>query len=325
MQGALSSVLIHMYRAAAAGMPSSRFKDLVFASVGEHLPFESAGWGTFAVTPTGPKVHSVHVYQLPMQMMAEYEAVKQFDTLSAKALSSPGRTINVSIDSTRWKLHPAIAAHVRKWGLDHSLGTVHVDPGLNICHAISLYRGAGSRPFKASERILKQQLMVHMVEAWNMNALLYVGRPNDSRAYTGHALAVVDRDGMIYNADAGLHELLGKEFPHWTGPLLPQEISKKACAIEPTVFRGERVSCNQVGRSVDGMFLVCVRQVSAVDRLTTRETAAATLFAGGKSHKEIAIELQISPATVRNHLQSVYQKLGVGNKIALANMLKALG
>lgn len=325
MNGGLSRVLVNLYRAAAVGMSSSRFKDLVFASVSRYLPFESAGWGTFAVTPTGPKVHSVHVYQLPMQMMLEYEAVKQFDTLSAKALSKPGRTINVSIDNTRWKLHPAIVAHVRKWGLDHSLGTIHVDPHLNICHAISLYRGAGSRSFKSGERIQKQLLMTHMVEAWNMNAMRYMEQPNETRQQTGQVLAVVDREGMIYNADAGLHELMGHEFPHWVGPQLPLEIRKNVCAVEPRVFRGERVSCNQVRLSADGMILVCVRPVSAVDRLTARETTAAALFAGGKSHKEIAIEMRISPTTVRNQLQSVYQKLGVVNKIELARMLKALG
>jgi len=325
MHDVLSRVLVDLYRAAASGMPSSRFKDLVFASVGEHLPFESAGWGTFAVTPTGPKVHSVHVYQLPMKMMADYEAVKQFDTLSARALSNPGRTINVSIDNTRWKLHPAIVAHVRKWGLDHSLGTIHVDPHLNICHAISLYRGAKSRPFHTGERILKQQLMLHMVEAWNMNALRYVERPHEGREQSGPVLAIVDREGMIYNADAGLHALLGREFTDWTGPLLPVEVSEQVCAADPTVYRGERVACSQVRISVDGMVLVRVRPVSAVDRLTPRETTAATLFAAGNSYKEIAIAMQISPATARNQLQSVYQKLGVGNKIELSKMLGNLG
>jgi DNA-binding CsgD family transcriptional regulator len=324
MNGDLSRVLVNLYRAAAVGMSSSRFKDLAFASVSEVLPFESAGWGTFAVTPSGPKVHSVHVYQLPLQMMLDYEAVKQFDTLSAKAQSKPGRTINVSIDNTRWKLHPAIVAHVRKWGLDHSLGTIHVDPQLNICHAISLYRGAGSRPFEANERAQKQQLMTHMVEAWNMTALRYMEQPDEARQQTARALAVVDREGMIYNAHAGLYELMGQEFPNWAGPLLPMEVRRNVCAVEPRVYRGERVSCNQVRLSGDGMILVCVRPVSAVDRLSARETMAATLFAGGKSHKEIAIQMQISPTTVRNQLQSVYHKLGVGNKIELARMLKAL-
>lgn len=320
MHKALHAILLDIYRA-TAGAPSSLFKDAVFSSMRRYLDFDAAGWGTFAVTSQGAKVHSVHVYQLPMQMMVDYEAVKQYDTLSAKALAKPGVTINVSIDNTRWKLHPEILAHVRKWGLDHSLGTIHWDPKLNLCHAISLYRGANSPPFTSKERILKQQLMIHMVEAWNMNAIRYVRQPDDAESQRDHALAVIDREGMIYNADAALHEILGKEFPDWIGPFLPSEMVQHVCAAEPLAFRGNCVTCNPIRQSVDGTILVSVRPVTDIDQLTAREAVAAKLFATGKSHKEIALEMKILPPTVRNHLQSVYRKLGVSHKIDLARRL----
>ena len=48
--------------------------------------------------------------------------------------------------------------------------------------------------------------------------------------------------------------------------------------------------------------------------LTKRETTIAELYAEGHTYRQIASNLFISPATVRNHLASIYQKLEVKNK-----------
>ena len=38
------------------------------------------------------------------------------------------------------------------------------------------------------------------------------------------------------------------------------------------------------------------------------------------NYQDIAAELHISPATVRNHLANIYSKLGVNNKVELARL-----
>ena len=60
-----------------------------------------------------------------------------------------------------------------------------------------------------------------------------------------------------------------------------------------------------------------------VESLTKREAEIATAYAEGDSYKEIARTLGISPTTVRSHLRTVYGKLGVTSKIALAQALAA--
>ena len=219
------------------------------------------------------------------RMMVDYEAVKQHDTLSAKALSRPGHTINVSVDRTRWKLHPDMVAHTRKWGLDHALGTVHVHPVLNICNAISLYRGRRSVPFSPGERALKQTLTVHLVEAWNMNNMRYVERPSEGTDQNTSALALVDREGMIHNADTDLSALVCSEFPDWRGPLLPAPVVAQVCSGTPSAYRGKQVTFQQLRLSADGMVLVSVKPLSALNQLTARESAVAHLYADGKTHK----------------------------------------
>lgn len=55
--------------------------------------------------------------------------------------------------------------------------------------------------------------------------------------------------------------------------------------------------------------------------LSRRETTIAERYATGETYKEIAAELHIAPATVRNHLAAIYRKLDVHNKPGLIRAL----
>ncbi len=57
--------------------------------------------------------------------------------------------------------------------------------------------------------------------------------------------------------------------------------------------------------------------------LTRAERQVAAMAAAGLPYKIIARQLGKSPATVRNQLHAVYQKLDVANRTALACKLRA--
>lgn len=56
--------------------------------------------------------------------------------------------------------------------------------------------------------------------------------------------------------------------------------------------------------------------------LTQREAEVIRLAAEGRTNREIADLLGISPLTVRKHLEHAYPKLGVGNRTAAAARLR---
>ena len=56
----------------------------------------------------------------------------------------------------------------------------------------------------------------------------------------------------------------------------------------------------------------------AMQRLTPAERAVAAMAMRGTPYKIIARSLDKSPATVRNQLHMIYQKLGVSNRTALS-------
>ena len=57
------------------------------------------------------------------------------------------------------------------------------------------------------------------------------------------------------------------------------------------------------------------------NRLTKRETEIAWLVVEGFTNKEIAVELNLSTHTVKNHLVRTYVKLKVDNRVKLMNKM----
>jgi len=62
-------------------------------------------------------------------------------------------------------------------------------------------------------------------------------------------------------------------------------------------------------------------QFSGVEALTASERRVCDLAATGRSNREIAQELFVTPKTVENHLGRAYGKLGIGSREALADVL----
>lgn len=58
-------------------------------------------------------------------------------------------------------------------------------------------------------------------------------------------------------------------------------------------------------------------EISLLDRLTPREREVAQLVIDGWTNAEIADRLFISESTVKSHVKSIYEKLGVANRATL--------
>ena len=59
-----------------------------------------------------------------------------------------------------------------------------------------------------------------------------------------------------------------------------------------------------------------------LDKLTPAQKNVALLIKDGLTNKEIGIQLDITPRTVKAHLSSIYEKLEVSDRLALAMKLK---
>src|SRR6202042_2043383 len=67
------------------------------------------------------------------------------------------------------------------------------------------------------------------------------------------------------------------------------------------------------------------RDPATIDELTPQELQIALLLVGGKTTREPAAALFLSPKTIEYHLRHVYQKLGINSRDALALALADQG
>ena len=61
-----------------------------------------------------------------------------------------------------------------------------------------------------------------------------------------------------------------------------------------------------------------------LNTLSEREREVLARLLSGERVPSIATQLHISPHTVRNHLKSIYRKLGVGNQSELIEHVRSL-
>ena len=66
-----------------------------------------------------------------------------------------------------------------------------------------------------------------------------------------------------------------------------------------------------------------VRRLADMARLTPRQSEVLIRIVSGQRVARIATDLYVSRSTVRNHLSSIYQKLGVGSQTELIEFVRS--
>jgi DNA-binding CsgD family transcriptional regulator len=254
-------------------------------------------------------------------MMQNWERIKQFDVLGYEAFSRMGNTLNAPLTDPAWRarVHPDVMAHINRFGMVHTLTTISAVPVLQLVSTISFYRADPERPFSDAERQLKQNLIPHLVETWNTNRLAFTHSPGNREIQLHRARAIFDKLGVLHNASRNFDVLMHAEWPDWQGPLLPPVLPDTLSDEGTHQYTGKNIVATS--RALNDLFLLSIRKKSVVDDLSPRELGVAKLSGQGKDFREIAEELHLAPATVRNHLQAIYTKLGVNNKVEMARLI----
>lgn len=317
-----SGLLLRLYRQAQNVHPSE-FQTRALDAVQEVLAFDSALWATGVIGPEGATPHAILVYRQPPDMMENWGRIKPRDTLIFEAFDNLGRTVNAALASDPYwqaRFKPDMMAHVKRYGMEHTLTTMISIPLLRLYTAVSFFRATPEHPFTEAERLFKQNLMPHLAEAWNLNRFNFLHASQDSRVHTGRARAICDKKGVLYNASQRFEELMLAEWPDWSGPQLPGVMLDTLSGRERRRYTGHAI-VGTIRSLLDDMLLFSLRRKSAVDQLSPRELEVAMRFGRGMDFRKIADELHIAPVTVRNHLQAIYATLGVSNKIEMAHII----
>lgn len=276
------------------------------------IPNSAWFWGSGCKIEGEIIVHSFMFDNIPPESMQMWERYKHLDIFAARNLAERNVVHNITHEMLKASEIYHLLHHTM--GVEQMLTIYAYNPSCGLYDAISLYRSDPETPFSEEERQAMQCLVPHLIETQHINYLEHLS-PGMQRA-SQQTLAAADGKGVIHVAEEEFTELMRAEWPQWRGPRLPEPLYKE-CTVQRYV--GKAIAVHFV--PVRDMFLLMARPRTAVDDLSKREIEVARHFANGLTNKEIALKVGLSPATVRNHLSSIYLKLGVGNKAELAALL----
>jgi DNA-binding response OmpR family regulator len=159
---------------------------------------------------------------------------------------------------------------------------------------------------------------------------------------SGRTLFAVDYRGRIIWATPQAQKLLVQNDSYNNAPQLPapwldwlermQQSSATPKSPPSTPFRDNKHRLQYMGRlNADQFLLRLTRETSSNSPaefskelgLTSREGEVLSWLSKGKTNRDIAQILELSPRTVDKHLEQIYAKLGVENRTAAAAVANA--
>ncbi|MDR0208758.1 MAG: LuxR C-terminal-related transcriptional regulator [Pseudomonas putida] len=307
----LFNALVLEVQRLAQERPLSRFHDQILHRIRALIPFDTAWWGRAALIDGLPDEHSSHVFGLPPEYLQDWQSIRDQDPTVGLVHACPGRA--VIVDSQARETPAGLRWLGAKHGFGEFLCIIHIDPQTQLSVHLTLYRAMGATAFTAHECFLLDHLMPHLVAAEGANqirALVALREALDGANTL--ALAVCDRQGTLHCAERGFVERLLLEWPDWSGPHLPEQVS-------PDSYRGRQLQLDST--AVGDLFLLTARPRSVLSLLSAREADVAERFGAGDTYKEIARQLGVAPNTVRHHIRSIYTKLGVNSKAGITQRL----
>lgn len=316
-----NALLLELYRASAE-LPLESYQDTVLETLKPLLAFDASMWGTAVFMPgQGIDIHTIHLHNQPQEMVAAYEEVKHLDTSAATVVGKP--RVTKGFHSPSWFDDPQWNGYrdfQQRFGHENVFITAHTDPGSGFTQWVSLFRADDDRHCRPNEVHLLAQLAPHLMQGLNHNRSRHLDRLSAQAGGPHHEAAIADARGVIYYATPGCASVLRAEWEStWRPNRLPEPLLQWASST-PEPFLGRTlVAKHHVQKD---LLFVRLRPLCAADRLPARQRQIAHLTARGLSHKEVAQQLGLAPATVRTQLQNIYRNLQVQSIAGLATALR---
>lgn len=327
-----NETIYELYKASTK-LPLPTYQPWAIEKLSHIIQFDSAWWGR-ALYPSDdsepPNVLGHYLHNLPESYAVKWEKIKHTDHIAFYASANPSNSIISNL------VHPEMSDELRsvleEYNIYQVLCCCIEDPVVELTDSgnlsimklvdfISLYRSSNEPKFGSKDSFILEQLIPHLAEAHSQCYRRYVTEQRfETTVPLSSVMGVTDSRGGICFMEKNFEPTIRREWKNWEGFTLPKEISLDK---NHGVFWGHRITVET--ECLGDYCIVKLHEKSPIDSLSQREQTVAKLFAIGKTYKEIASTLCRSPATIRNHIQSIYVKLGIKNKSDLINMINETG
>jgi DNA-binding CsgD family transcriptional regulator len=201
------------------------------------------------------------------------------------------------------------------------------------------------RGFSQDDHRLANHLRPFLVQAYRNAAAfdrsrLLLEQMNTRMEADGEGLVLADTEGRLVDRTPGAADLLGRWFPSTEPTQMPQALADWLAVrghpgpAWPLILDrdGSRLLARRLpgpDHSLTSVLLTeppvgRARNALLTVGLTGRQADVVAIMADGASNADIAERLDISIRTVDKHLQRAFDKLGVENRTAAANLVRQL-
>ena len=310
--------LLQLYRGTRE-VPVDQFAAFAFVCTKQVLPFDSARIMSFEVGDDNATVHCSVTHNEPDSIHLDWQAISSLDTVLQSAIARPHQSYNYSShDLFSGSAYSVVRDYATRYS--HANGLVLAAPNAlsGYWEGLSFFHARESRHFSATDERLLAALAPHFRQA------LSISRSREIESPAGAcAMAVVTPAGDLEYCTPQFVSLVKLECPAWRGRRLPPDVLAALSQVGVMSFSGAHVKMTV--RRHCGLLFVYAMADQPVAKLSERELVVARLFSQGHSHKEVARIMHIAPATVRNFIQKIYDKLDVHDKASLALRIGPVG
>ena len=299
---------------------TAAYADAAFGWLRAQIDFDAAMLVTTHVDrPAFLDAHFTGFADVPA-LMASWAGVAHLDVLAPRLVAEPGTARRHDKDDPLLA-GPEFAplhAHLERFGFQHTLCIALPGAEPQFLVVIILVRHTPGQRGTAAELALLGRLGPEVAQTYSACRRMALLRlPATGLQHL--SMARVNARGAYVQTTPSYCQLM------WSG-VAPQNVHLEPEALR-ALARGQVWPLPKQGLSLhaqpdgDG-WLLRLEPARLADQLSPRERDIAQRFARGASNTAIAAALGISPATVRNHLSHVYDKLQVRHR---SELIAALG
>lgn len=307
MNHQINQLIKNIYRAAYSS-PVSEFKKTCFDLLAKELNIQSGTWITRSEKNIRFYENDSFTYKLPQGFMEDYHHLstvsEQVNQVFSVVLGNQRKTLDILdiVPEDEWYNSDMYCLYCEKFNLHHSLMTVDINPINQVMNLITFARHHQDNEFSDEEKRIKEFLFPNLIESLRINLLNSIHQGKETSTYR----AVLDRYGNIIEAEDSFINILASKALIEDNKLLVK-LKLKQGVVEVNELK-------LFYENHDGLVFVELDTLTHLKMIGRKKLQVCQLLIAGKTNKEIAKHMAISPNTVNNHLKEIYKVLGVDSR-----------
>lgn len=304
----------------------TEYRDWALAQLQNLIDFDGAIWSNGHQQTVRFHNHTlVNVPESLTQSLLEYLSINPIINKLFEHMGSPIDMRDLITDEDFYRSEIYLKCF-KPHKIERILSSIHLDERTGLFTLLTLYRFERDKPFTMQDKQLQKQALYHLLTAAKHALFLQLEHSSDSQntaykvtTYKNSYKAICDNQGYFHQVQTSFIDLLERCYGNKGGSSM--SMLKLPFTLDLTKTEYEIDGLQVKLKSLKDLFLVEIWPQGPLDSLSQREREIVQTLAKGLTFKEAARELGLSPSTVSNHLYRVYQKLNIGSKSELLQLL----